>query len=374
MTEVRYSSGQVMTSRLEAPDHADLGMLAKYDEMPTTCLRRLPERVSVGGGLPLERVQCPERVQTIDKGEYLLRSAYLRGDYARLDALWANWCTGQPRFADGRWVLGAFRTGLEKAFQSDEDYPAHERRIRDWQLARPGSVAARFALAVHGRHWAWQARGNGYSNEVSKEAWMLFGKRIEPAAQGIHELISEGPDCAAPYQLALHLFGEVGAAPDLLEQVYEVGAKRFPDNHEIHLAMARSLEPRWGGSIEAYHAFVNKVVARTRPTEGSGMYARLFRSVDFDPMKFAPGKKGSPEWKRLRESLDGLVKRFPDSAQIASMSADFSCRTDDSARYRRDRARFVGQESDFPLGGGVEACDQRHGWPVAQTARLKVDR
>ena len=100
----------------------------------------------------------------------------------------------------------------------------------------------------------------------------------------------------------------------------------------------------------------------------TAMYARLFESMDRGAMAFQPGRAGSPDADRLQASVVELVSRYPTSARIAAMAANFACRTTDSDSYRRYRAGFVGQELDYWITPSVKACDHQHGWTVQKTA------
>ena len=197
---------------------------------------------------------------------------------------------------------------------------------------------------------------------------MLFHKRMDAGLESLYNLVQASPACAAPYTLAIDMLTDVGADGEVVRKVYDTAASRFPGSHGLHLAMARNLEPQWGGSVEQYHAFVDEVVERTRPFEGTGMYARLFESVDRGAMAFQPGRAGSPDADRLQASVVELVSRYPTSARIAAMAANFACRTTDSDSYRRYRAGFVGQELDYWITPSVKACDHQHGWTVRKTA------
>lgn len=310
-----------------------------------------------------KRVPCPDSTLFFHEGAALVESAYNARDYAQLESLYAQWCTGQDRFPDGRWKLTQYGAALRGNFVAWNNWARDLKAIQAWQAARPGSAAAAFAEATYWYAYAWRARGGGYASTVTPEGWELFRERMDRAlAAAESEAITSG-SCAAPYALRLDLLTEAGAPESRLVALYEEALKQHAEYHPIHFAMARHYQPKWGGTAAAYERFANRVAERTRAFEGMGMYARLYWLVDYrDNMPFVNDPGRHPSWARLRTGYEDLMKRYPSSMHNLTKFADVACRSSDSALYRTLRTRIDGYQDTGEFVDPVDVCDRRHRW------------
>lgn len=313
-----------------------------------------------------KRVPCPDSRLFFDEGQGVVQDAFNRKEFSKLDALYERWCTGKDRFPDGRWKLSQYQEGLSGNFSAWNNWAKDLAVIQSWQQAAPTSSAARFAEAIYWHTYAWKARGHGYGSTVSKEGWEIFRERLTKA-QAILEAMPTGEaGCAAPEALRLYVLTELGRKAELAP-VYDRASRRFPEYHGIYFAMARHLEPKWGGSAAQYEAFADRVAKQTKDFEGMGMYARLYWIVDNNSgLPFLNDPLRAPAWNKLKAGYEDLMRLYPSSMHNLGKFTDVACRSTDGELYRKLRTRLAGYEHTVDMLDPVDVCDRRHQWAPAK--------
>jgi hypothetical protein len=311
----------------------------------------------------LQSVPCPDSQMFFHDGGRFVQEAFGRKDFARLDALYEQWCSGEDRFPDGRWKLFQYGVALDEMYEAWQTWSRDLDVLKAWRQAQPQSEAALYAEAIYWRAYAWKARGGGYAGTVSKEGWELFHERLAKSSEILTALRAGAIDCPAPHALALGVLTDLGAAEDTLAEVYTEASRRWPEYHNLHFAMARHYEPKWGGSEEAYEAFAEQVARQTKAFEGMGMYARLYWLVDSRRgIPFLNDPSRAPDWKKLQAGYEDLMRLYPSSLHNLGKYAGVACRSGDSELYRRLRSRIAGYEHTAQMLDPVDVCDRRHQW------------
>jgi hypothetical protein len=311
----------------------------------------------------LKVARCLDSQLIVFEAQFKVETLLLEGGFGELESIYKQWCTGVDRLPDGRWHLSVYADGIIGNLRAWKTWDRGLVAIQAWQQAHPDSEAARYVEAVYWSEFAWVARGSGFASSVSQEAWALFRERVQRALAAIVKLPHDEPVCAAPYALMINLMLETGQKGPELRALYARAAKRFPEYHPIHFAMARTFEPRWGGSAAAFERFADEAATLTRSFEGRGMYARIYWTVDdryglpFDARSGRP-----PHWEKLKQGFEDLLKRYPQSTHNLGQYANVACRSTDSATYRRLRTMIDGFERDIQMAEAPEVCDRRHGW------------
>lgn len=302
---------------------------------------------------------CPESQRFIREAQFPLEEAFNSKNYSELDRLYSRWCTGSDRFPDGRWLLAWYTKTFFGYFQAWKNWDKHLNQFMEWQKKYPESEAARLLEAVYWRSYAWNARGSGYANSVSKEGWQLFHQRISNAQI---KLASVSSNCPAKYPVMIDNLIDASASEPDLRTVYNEAIKRFPEYHSIYFAMSRHYLPEWGGSISAYEKFANEAASTTRSFEGSAMYARLYWLADHPgDIPFTNTGK-PPSWPKLKQALDDLTTKYPDSQHNLGYYLSVACRSSDSNLYRRIRNSLGNYAAAAETYDALEVCDLRHKW------------
>jgi hypothetical protein len=320
--------------------------------------------IKLGRQLP-----CTDIELFFREGEMPVQTAFQSRKFADLDDLYKRWCTGRDRFADGRWKLTQYEAGFKGWFSAWNRWDLDLQAIQAWQKERAGSEAAWVAEAVYWQSYAWRARGTGYADTVSQDAWELFKERLNKSKAILSRIHSSNSSCPAPYAMTITVLLELGAPRKLIQAVYEEGAKRFPQYHGIYFAMARTYEPKWGGSAEEYEKFANDAARATKDFEGGAMYSRIYWLVDNNQgIPFRAESPAPPRWQSLKAGYQDLMRLYPASMNNLTKFTDVTCRSHDSELYRTLRSRIVGNEDAVFIVDSIDVCDRRHHWaPAAAT-------
>jgi Domain of unknown function (DUF4034) len=311
----------------------------------------------------MKQVPCSDSEMFFHEGSALVQRAINARDFAQLDKLYEQWCTGNDRFPDGRWKLSQYGDGLSQNFSAWNTWVKDLNAIQMWRKAHPKSEAALYAEAVYWHAYAWKARGSGYAASVSKEGWELYRERLTQSKAILAMLEAVNSRCPAHYPLRLSVMTELGASENQLLAVYSDGTRRFPEYHNIYFAMATHYQPKWGGSVKQYDAFANQVAQQTKSFEGMGMYARIYWLVDRESgIPFSERLSQPPEWKKLQAGYEDLMRKYPSSMHNLVKYAGVACRTSDSKLYRELRSKIVGYEQSADMVDSVDVCDKRHQW------------
>lgn len=308
-------------------------------------------------------IPCSDSTLYFLQGKRPVEEAYNGRQFARLDELYEQWCTGKDRFPDGLWKLSEFEGGLAANFATWKMWDRDLVTIKAWQQASPKSAAAMYAEAIYWHHYAWKARGGGYASTVSSEGWQLFRDRLAKAEAALDAPQLAGTQCPAPDTERIELMIDQGADETRLASVYTEAVRKYPEYHPLYFSMARQYQPKWGGSAAQYETFASGVAKLTKNFEGMGMYARLYWLVDYNSgLPFRNQPQTAPYWDKLRAGFDDLMRLYPSSIHNLGKYADVACRSTDGALYRTLRTKLEGYEEETHMSDPVDVCDLRHHW------------
>jgi len=308
-------------------------------------------------------VACPDQQISYEYGMSAPLSFFVMRRYAEIDQLYTQWCAGQERFPDGRWKIWFLGEGFKKQFEESKSFERDFKQIQEWQRAAPNSEAAHYVEAIYWQQYAWHARGRNNTIAQSKEALEIFAERQAKALDALKAIDLNTSQCPAPLAQKMYLLIESGGSKAALFKTYQLGIKRFPEYHDIYLAMGKYYDPLWGGSAEKFDQFARRVAEKTRQFEGKGMYARLFWTVYIDDqLLFKSESQNIPNWEMLRDGYKDLMKKYPYSIKIAEMFLNVACNSRDSTLYRSLREKILSYEEYAEMQDSLEVCDRRHHW------------
>jgi len=294
-----------------------------------------------------------------------VQGAWSQRNYAYLDDLFDRWAKSDERFDDGRSHVMGFSVGLELVSERNKttkDWEQSLSQIREWRQRNPASTAVDIAEASILASWAWSARGSGYSRSVTEEGWKLFRARLDRAEAVL--LHSKVRSSGNPLWYLGYLEIAVAKGWDSAEfrALYDAAINRFPDFLPLYNRMIRSLQPRWGGSIEQIDAYIAEVVKQTEARQGKVMYARLYWYLaGAEGDDFSLFEDSAANWADMKTGFNQLIAATPKSNWNLNNFASFACRAGDADTYRKLRKR-IGEKiykDAWPSNYSMEVCDER---------------
>jgi hypothetical protein len=148
--------------------------------------------------------------------------------------------------------------------------------IKDAKLEPWAADAIRGAAAVSA---AWESRGGGWADKVTKEGWQGFEKNLEEARTYLNrswELNQRDPVAAAE-MISVTMAGS-GFPRETVRTWFDRATAAEFDFVPAYTSVANATLPRWGGSHESMIAFANACIATGRfDTDAPlGFFAVLF--------------------------------------------------------------------------------------------------
>jgi tetratricopeptide (TPR) repeat protein len=176
------------------------------------------------------------------------------------------------------WQFYPFTDFVENTVDPDNpDEPAFEADLTAWVAHDPGSAMPLLIRAKYYLELAWTKRGGGYSSEVSKADMKLFDSYNTKALADVEAAIQR--DARNPYEfyLRLRIFHGFGASHEMLA-AFEDAVARYPGYYDLYDVMLETLQPKWGGSVSAMYALVDKYVGSLDATPPQKLlYVTLYR-------------------------------------------------------------------------------------------------
>lgn len=306
---------------------------------------------------PDERLEHFAREAIIDS----VNSAIGAKDFAALDAMEESFRTSRARTPAGFWNLAIFHHQLRYRLTQGLDEATGcvargAQFVGQWHAASSHSPAASIAEAALLMTEAWCTRGPGYASEVAKDAWPKFHAKVEAAANVLTKHRDQTSRDPQFYAMALEAMRAEGMDRGEFAAVMAEATAREPAYVETYTTAATNLLPQWGGSYFEIEALAQLAIEKSRDTEGTGVYAQIFRNLaecGCDVIPFAA------RWATLKQSMREVYERYP-VRNNAEYFADLSCRMNDVQEGRRYiRAQHPEATGDGDFAALFDACDKQ---------------
>jgi hypothetical protein len=130
--------------------------------------------------------------------------------------------------------------------------------------ALPDSPISDLFEGMFYRHYAWDARGNGFAGTVTDGGWQLFGERLQAAQRALNRALDKDPHLApASVEMLSVLQGLPEDRPEM-EKWFKRAVADDPDAYEAYVRKMYYLTPKWHGSNEDQFAFGRECLATKR--------------------------------------------------------------------------------------------------------------
>ena len=235
----------------------------------------------------------------------------------------------EERTPSGVWKLTPFYRGaglLHDKKKDDEKQRSELFAIAQEWIDKDPSPAAYIIDARLYYNLAWDIRGHGYANTVSKEQWMGFSTNLHKAHQILEEskvISSVDPEWYAN-MISLSRDEQWPAADT--EALYTEAMTKFPYYYEIYFSILAGLQPKWGGSYKLIEEFAKSAVEHTKEKEGNSLYAKIY--WNFTQIACCTNNDVFGDtllnWNEMKEGIKDVLARYPDQWNINNF-AYFAC-------------------------------------------------
>ena len=287
-----------------------------------------------------------------------VRAAIAKDDFTSLSAMEDDFRTSRARTPSGLWKLAVFHSGAQAYLAEglERDSGCQYRKVqfvRRWASASPHNPGAFITDAALLWKQAWCIRGEGYASTVAADAWPEFAKGLAAAARTLERHRATASVDPEFYAVKINVLGGQAVGKSALQEVIEEAVAREPYYHRTYFNAAFFRLPQWGGSYAEVEEFARFAAERTRTSERSGFYARVFWSLEECGCNVTAR---AADWPTLRQAMRDVYDRYP-VRWNARYFADLSCRMgdrDESRRYLRTMQPDATGKDMLPT---VPTCD-----------------
>ncbi len=201
--------------------------------------------------------------------------------FDQLDCLGDHYRSSKERFSGGGWRLHAFYADLSQPVAypqhpTEEDWLDHISRLDHWISANPKSITPRIALASTYLDYAWEARGQGYSDSVTDSGWKLLEERVGRASDLLQDA-STLPTKDPEWYFVMLQMATTGQTWELekARALFEEAFKFEPGYFYYGRQFRYYLEPKWAGAEGDSEKFSAEIADRVGGDEGDAFYYQL---------------------------------------------------------------------------------------------------
>ena len=184
--------------------------------------------------------------------------ALRRGDYQSADVIAKN-VLAQSKL--GSFSFHPFNTFISTLSEGGD--PQLLEGLNAWISHSPQSALPHLIRAKYFTDTAWLVRGADFDEAVPKKHKQAFQEFMDRAEADARRSIALDPAIPWSYFLLLQISGSRENSPQI-DQVFRDSVARFPTYYELYRIRLHYLQPKWGGSAEDMHQFVN-LYAGTAP-------------------------------------------------------------------------------------------------------------
>ena len=221
-----------------------------------------------------------------------------------------------------------------------------------WRKKYPDSVFPIVSsIGVHTSK-AWESRGGGYANSVSKEGWKGFARELQLAEADCQLAVKKDPGCAILYREWITVAMGADYSAEDTHKLFERGVRADPTLIEMYGGYAPTILDRWGGTLAQRKTFLLESTRVLDPQFGKDAgYALACLDLagysDGGPVQ-AEEELGPLDKARLRRGMRNLAQHFPQSQLYPDWDIRFTLlhATAEEKAYSRKLLKTYGKRLD----------------------------
>jgi hypothetical protein len=256
------------------------------------------------------------------------------GRYADLDTLAQQLQQQRSRFKGGTWRLHVFFGTLSSPGSStatDAAWNAHIAKLEQWTQSSPASPTPGITLAQTYLRFAWKARGHGFSNTVTPEAWALFKSRVQSARSTLEQsaaLAENSPHWYLQMQgVALDQQWDRGAFDALAERALA----HEPGYYYFAVSESNYLLPKWYGKPGDTERYAAQVADRIGGQEGDAAYFQIAAAMNCCKKTQAPALS----WPRVQRGFAAIELLYGSTNYERNVMAYLALRSGDASAAQK---------------------------------------
>jgi hypothetical protein len=240
--------------------------------------------------------------------------AYLYQEkFAELESMASEIRSRKERFPGGSWKLNSFYTGLGGPNDGDNtpqsEWEMHINKLRKWLSQSPDSITAHVGLAEALLNYAWQARGNGFSNTVTPEGGQVYVKFSAMAEEVLNDARRLSEKCPHWYVSMLRIAQGMGWDLASFDKLFDEAVALEPTYYYYYRVKAMNLLPRWHGQPGEWEQFIDEAARKMGGKQGAILYYLITSHLQFF-YGTSYFEKSQVSWPKMKEGYIALEKTY----------------------------------------------------------------
>lgn len=264
--------------------------------------------------------------------EWRLKSLIANGDAALIVRATEEIGPSDITFPSGEYAFEAMYTGLSAQLASVSANTVST--VTEWGQKNPKPGFALWGAAMLERSKAWIARGNGYANTVSPEAWKIYHDKLDESLA----LLDSAPDYvrkSGPGQLLrLQLTHEIPRLKGQRSTALQAASNAWPYSPAVYDIAMNFAQPIWGGTIEEMESIAKLAAKKTSARWGDAMYALVYERAMCKSCHLTL-KDTAVDWPRMKRAIRDVEKHNLGSIWMPNKLAELACQMRDQEEARR---------------------------------------
>ena len=297
--------------------------------------------------------------------EDTVKHLIVTGKFAELNALEVAYLDPAQRASSGNRKLSIFYSSIRTfrlVIGGEPNTDGAERQFRSWLKFSPDAPAAQIALAYLYLNRGIERRGGGYAQSVPAANWPLIAADVDAAAAILTQhkgTISRDP---AWYNLMEKIMLYRVVSPKQFDAVTREGSTRHPGYEAIWYNAAVFYLPQWNGSSADIDRIARLAAARTRASDGAGLYARVYLYLKEIWYRDGLFTKTIADRVLMIQSMRDVAARYPsdsnfvDFARVACLAGD-QAETDRYTALIKDAAASAELAKNHPICPSTKSGD-----------------
>jgi hypothetical protein len=213
----------------------------------------------------------------------------------------------KERFPGGDWKLDRFYEAIHPPSDYKNikvNWPERITKLEKWIDQKPKSIYAAIALGCAQIGKAWDTRGAGLANEVSKKQMSEFENQLKQAEATLTKVSDRRKECPHWYRDMQQIGLGLGYDLETMTKYLEEATTLEPLYWAAYEAHAVYLLPRWYGKPGDWERFAAEASNKVGGNEGDILYSeicwrmsRYYQADDFF-------KENNVNYKRIKKSLN----------------------------------------------------------------------
>lgn len=276
----------------------------------------------------------------------------------------------EGRFHSGYWKSYSFYEALTEegkrynANPMQAMFQPYEKDLADWKKLTPGDPTPWIAEGKYHTKLAWDARGGGYGDTVSRHAFQVFHAELLKAMPALQEAEKLSPRDPEIFGQMLAVAKGLGFPKARSWEIFEKGYRAYPTFIQLYCNMAEILLPKWHGSVPEVTDFVNWSYAHNSPEERARIYTTVIFSLiecKMEPIDFF--KTYDFSWPLIQQGAYEKDMRFPMDRVNINRLCWLACAAGDKESARL-LFGLIGEDADRQAWGTREKFERYKAWAM----------